>query len=91
MALVQFAERKAIGMAHEQWWTFDRPVRRDPLFLAAIVVGVLSSAWAVVTADEPSAFLLAYLLVGGFVSGWFPTGVVAGSVRSFVRAYRGDR
>ena len=78
-------------MAREQWWTFDKPVSRDPLFLAAVVVGVALSAWSVLTADGPSAFLLTYLLVGGFVSGWFATGVLAGSVRSFLRGYRGDR
>lgn len=78
-------------MNRAQWWTFDRPVTKDPLMWAAIAIGVVAAILAVTRADGPTSSALGgYLLVVGFATGWFATGVVGGSVRNLARGYRGD-
>jgi hypothetical protein len=69
------------------WWVFDRPFRRDPLFIVALLCGVAASIVAVATGEDVSMLVGLYNIVGGALSGFFLVGVVGGSVRNFIRGY----
>jgi hypothetical protein len=75
----------------ESWWVFDRPLRRDPLFVVALLCGVAAAVGAVVTGGDVSMFVRVYEVVGGAVAGFSLFGIVGGSVRNFVRGYREGR
>jgi hypothetical protein len=63
---------------------YDRPLRRDPLFGAALAVGlVLGVLLAARSADRLGGF------VEGFVFGALWLGVAMVSARALVRGYRG--
>ena len=74
----------------QQWWVYDRPLLKDWLFLVGLVVGI---AWLSYTWTRPDANLIPGRIA--FDIAWrpfwsiFSVGVVGGSIRNFVRSYRG--
>lgn len=77
-------------MTDGQWWAFDRPVLRDPLFLPAVAIGlvVAVAAGAALSPAEAAWGRWLWQVVGGGVSAWFGAGVVLGTVRNVARGYR---
>lgn len=73
------------------WWVFDRPLHRDPLFVAALLCGVAAAVVAIVARENVSVFVRLSTIVGGAFSGFFLVGIVGGSVRNSIRGYREGR
>ena len=72
-------------MGATQWWVFDRPLHRDPLFVAGVVLGLAFLVLTVVNRDDYGAGALAFTIATAFPSGVLAVGVMAGSIREFVR------
>jgi hypothetical protein len=72
----------------ERRWVYDRPVRRDGLFVASLICSAIAAVAAAVTRADPSPLVVLYDVVAGAAAGFFIAGVVGGSVRNFVRGYR---
>lgn len=72
-------------------WVFDSPLLRDGLFWSGLTLGVLLAVWE--TSSVPYTELPLAAQVSGLVwqvlAGVLAVGVVGGSVRHFVRGYRG--
>ena len=75
-------------MAERRWWVFDRPLLRDPLFIAGLVLGVAGIARVVARHDHYGAG--AFVLTVLFAVPWalVATGTVGGIVREYHRGRR---
>ena len=75
------------GLA-ERWWVYDRPLLRDPMFVVAVVLGMVRALGVLLDRDRygAGAFLLTILLaVPAAIAG---IGIVGGIGREFVRGRR---
>ena len=78
-------------MAQAHWWVFDRPLPRDPLFLAGLALGSARLAVAVAGRAEHGAPAFLIMAATAVPSGLLLVGIVAGSVREFVRGRASSR
>lgn len=69
----------------ERWWIFDRPLFRDPLFVAAMVVGVAALLGIIGARDEYGSAAFVISLATAVPSAVLAVGVTAGSIREFLR------
>jgi len=76
------------GVPTRRWWVFDRPLRRDPLFLVAVVLAIGYDAWYLMHADQHPTGALVYNVIIGPMMSVLMVGETLGSVREFVRARR---
>ena len=73
------------------WWVFDRPVHRDPLFLVALVFGLLGEAAVLVDRDRFGSVALVLMVLWQIPGTLLAVGIVGGSIREFVRGRRSNR
>ncbi|GGI07423.1 hypothetical protein [Egicoccus halophilus] len=73
----------------DSWWVYDRPLMRDVIFAASLLCGAAAAVVGIAGMENPSALGALYNVLGGAVAGFFFAGVVGGSVRNFIRGYRG--
>ena len=69
-------------------WVFDRPLLRDPLFLLAVVAGVVAEINVLAHHDRYGSSALVFTVVTLLPASLLAFGVVGGSLRNFVRARR---
>jgi hypothetical protein len=74
-----------------RWWVYDLPVQRDPLFVVALVLGVISLAGTLANRDAygEAAFVITVLLAFPMTVLW--VGIIGGTVREFRRGRRQGR
>jgi hypothetical protein len=75
-------------MEATKWWVFDRPVSRDPLFVAALILGAVWIGYVVVNADRYRIGPLVVNVVFAIPSAVLAVRTFGGSVREFHRARR---
>ena len=75
--------------ADNSWWVFDRPLHRDWLFIAGLVVSLLGMIWIVVRSDEVGAAAFVVSIAMAAPSGVLATGLIGGTVREYLRGRRG--
>jgi hypothetical protein len=78
-----------VVQAETSWWVFDRPIVRDWLFVAGVIVGVLSMFRTLVQRGRFGATALVLTVVLAIPSGILAAGVFGGTAREFVRGRRG--
>jgi hypothetical protein len=76
---------------NRRWWVYDLPVQRDPLFVVALVLGVISLVGTLANRDEygEGAFVITVLLAFPITVLW--VGIIGGTVREFRRGRRQGR
>jgi hypothetical protein len=75
---------KSDSVRRAQWWTFDRPLYRDPLFLTAMVITVVAFVGSVLKDAAPWSwhlFQVPYVAASAILL----VGVTLGSVREYRR------
>ena len=75
-------------VSSNRWWVFDRPLLHDPLVVVALVIGVASVIGVVASRDSYGSGAFVFALVTSIPSGVLTVGIVAGTVREFVRGRR---
>jgi uncharacterized membrane protein (DUF4010 family) len=73
-------------MEATKWWVFDRPVSRDPLFVAALILGVVWIGYVLANADRHRIGPLVVNVLFAIPSAALVVGTFGGSVREFQRA-----
>ena len=71
------------------WWVFDRPLYRDWLFIAGLVLSLLGMIWMVVRSNEVGAAAFVVSMALAAPSGVLATGLIGGTVREYLRGRRG--
>lgn len=76
---------------NRRWWVYGLPLQRDPLFVVALVLGVINLAGTLANRDEygEGAFVITVLLAFPMTVLW--VGIIGGTVREFVRGRREGR
>ena len=67
-----------------QKWVFDRPVLRDPLFVAGLVLGIAGLLWLPGSRGDDAGTVV-FKLATAVPWALFLVGITAGSVREYAR------
>jgi hypothetical protein len=68
-----------------RWWVYDRPFLRDPLFIIGLVLGVISIGRVLASRDDYGWLALVLSLLVAVPFDLLVVGILAGSVREFLR------
>lgn len=70
------------------WWVYRRPFGRGPLFVVAVVIGLVAFGGVLANSDEYGSLAFVISLLSAWPMAFLGVGVVGGTAREFLGSRR---
>lgn len=77
-----------MAMAETRWWIYDRPLRGDPMFVLAMLLGVIGMVGVLINRDSYGSAAFVFALATSIPWALLAVGIVGGSIREYLRGRR---